>query len=114
MIVSIHIKQLVFKFIRRINLNCYPIKTASNDIKKYFILSYHELLKNSISSRTHNLHINYLYRINHQPQVDISNIARFYINNTYSINSLILTKGNGYFLFIICKNKFNPRWAMLE
>jgi len=115
MIVLIHIKQFVFKFIHRIKMNCYSIKTASDNIKEDLILSHHELLNNNnISSITYNLHINNLYRINHQLQVDISNIARLYINNTYSINSLILTKGKESFLFIKCKNKFDPRWAVLQ
>jgi len=113
MIVSIHIKQFVFRIIQRFKQNGYLDKTVSDDTKENLVSSYHELLKINLSSITHNLHINNLYRINHQLQVDISNIARYYINNTYSINSLILTKGKGYFLFFIGKNKFDPRRVMI-
>lgn len=51
----------------------------------------------------------------HHPISYYIKIDLIYIKTTYTIESLllILTKGEKYFLFLIGKNKFNSRRAML-
>jgi len=112
---SIHIKQLSFLTVKVFPIGSYTIKTALLLFSKRLNLLCIGLLHFNSQSIIINLNPYHYKGACYHPISYSINIDIIYINTTYTIESLflILTKGKKYFLFIIGKNKFNSRRAML-